>query len=105
MNHLVNHYGHLLALSANSPFWQGHDTGYASQRAMIFQQIPTSGMPYLFQRWEEFEQYTRDLMDTGVIEEDSENRWTCARCRATAPWRCASATAPRPCRRSGPWRP
>ncbi|WGH09940.1 glutamate--cysteine ligase [Rothia kristinae] len=75
VNHLVNHYGHLLALSANSPFWQGHDTGYASQRAMIFQQIPTSGMPYLFQRWEEFEQYTRDLMDTGVIEEDSENRW------------------------------
>lgn len=75
VNHLVNHYGHLLALSANSPYWQGVDTGYASQRAMIFQQIPTAGMPYLFTEWQEFEQYTQDLMDTGVIEEDSENRW------------------------------
>ena len=40
---LLNHYPHLLALSASSPFWDGEDTGYASNRAMMFQQLPTAG--------------------------------------------------------------
>lgn len=75
VNHLVNHYAHLLAISASSPFWEGTDTGYASQRAMTFQQIPTAGLPYAFREWSEFERYTQDLLDTGVIEENSENRW------------------------------
>jgi carboxylate-amine ligase len=75
VNQLVNYYPHLLALSANSPYWGGHDTGYASQRAMIFQQIPTAGLPFGFEQWHEFEDYTRDLLQTGVIDEASENRW------------------------------
>src|SRR5258707_1217680 len=39
---LLNHYPHLLALSASSPFWDGEDTGYASNRPMMFQQLPTA---------------------------------------------------------------
>ena len=46
---LLNHYPHLLALSASSPFWAGADTGYASNRAMMFQQLPTAGLPFQFQ--------------------------------------------------------
>ena len=46
---LLNQYPHLLALSASSPFWDGEDTGYASNRAMMFQQLPTAGLPFHFQ--------------------------------------------------------
>ncbi|WP_330445438.1 glutamate--cysteine ligase [Kocuria rhizophila] len=72
---LTNYYPHLLALSANSPYWCGHDTGYASHRALIFQQLSTAGLPFHFDSWSEYEAYVSDLMETGVIEETSENRW------------------------------
>ncbi len=35
----------LLALSANSPFWQGDDSGFASARTVIFQAFPRTGLP------------------------------------------------------------
>ena len=48
---LLNYYPHLLALSASSPWWGGEDTGYASNRSMMFQQLPTAGLPFQFQTW------------------------------------------------------
>ncbi|MDO4918739.1 glutamate--cysteine ligase [Kocuria sp.] len=72
---LMNYYPHLLALSANSPYWSGHDTGYASHRTQIFQQLSTAGLPYHFDTWAEYESYVADLLATGVIAEISENRW------------------------------
>ena len=45
----------LLALSANSPFWHGRDTGLASTRIKVFDPFPRSGMPPAFSSWEEFE--------------------------------------------------
>ncbi|KUP28097.1 glutamate--cysteine ligase [Actinomycetes bacterium M1A6_2h] len=72
---LMNYYPHLLALSANSPYWCGHDTGYASQRAQLFQQLSTAGLPFHFDSWDEYEAYVADLIATDVIEETSENRW------------------------------
>ncbi|WP_237222604.1 glutamate--cysteine ligase [Rothia nasimurium] len=75
LNGLTNFYPHLLALSASSPFWEGEDTGFASQRAQIFQQLPTSGLPFTFERWEDYEDYLNDLAVTGVIDDPSENRW------------------------------
>ncbi len=45
---LTAHLGHLQAISASSPFWAGEDTGYASNRAMVFQQLPTAGIPRQF---------------------------------------------------------
>lgn len=72
---LLNWYPHLLALSASSPIWSGHDTGYASNRAMMFQQLPTAGLPFQFHTWEEFEAYADDLLTTGVIEQIDEIRW------------------------------
>ncbi|MCT2021269.1 glutamate--cysteine ligase [Kocuria marina] len=72
---LLNYYPHLLALSANSPYWCGQDTGYASHRALIFQQLSTAGLPFHFDTWSEYESYVNDLIETGVIEEISENRW------------------------------
>ena len=54
---LLNQFPHLQALSASSPVWSGTDTGYASNRAMMFQQLPTAGLPFQFQTWEEYEGY------------------------------------------------
>ena len=75
LSSLLNVYPHLLALSASSPVWAGTDTGYASNRALMFQQLPTAGLPFQFQRWSEFEDFAQDQLTTGVIEELSEIRW------------------------------
>ncbi len=72
---LLNQFPHLQALSASSPVWSGTDTGYASNRAMMFQQLPTAGLPFQFQTWEEYEGYVADALHTGVIEDISEIRW------------------------------
>ncbi len=75
LSSLLNHYPHLLALSASSPIWENTDTGYASNRALMFQQLPTAGLPFQFTSWSEFEAFAGDQMTTGVIEELSEIRW------------------------------
>ena len=45
----------LLALSANSPFWHGRDTGLASTRTKVFDTFPRTGLPPAFSSFEEFE--------------------------------------------------
>ena len=47
---LLNYHPHLQALSASSPIWAGIDTGYASNRALMFQQLPTAGLPFQFEQ-------------------------------------------------------
>src|SRR6202008_1375973 len=75
MTSLLNYYPHLLALSASSPWWGGEDTGYASNRAMMFQQLPTAGLPFHFQRWSQFEGFVYDQKKTGIIDHMDEIRW------------------------------
>jgi carboxylate-amine ligase len=72
---LLTWFPHLQALSASSPFWAGQDTGYASNRALLFQQLPTAGLPFHFTRWQEYEDYVGDLMTTGVIDGLADIRW------------------------------
>jgi carboxylate-amine ligase len=72
---MLRYYPHLQALSASSPIWAGVDTGYASNRALMFQQLPTAGLPFHFQTWEEFEGYVGDALTTGVVDVLSEIRW------------------------------
>ena len=72
---LINYQPHLLALSASSPYWGGADTGYASQRSLMFQQLPTGGLPFHFDQWSEYEKYVADMMHTGVVDELNEIRW------------------------------
>jgi carboxylate-amine ligase len=75
LSSLLNYYPHLQALSASSPIWAGLDTGYASNRALMFQQLPTAGLPFQFEKWSEYERFVSDQMTTGVIEELAEIRW------------------------------
>lgn len=67
INALMTKFPHLLALSASSPGWDGLDTGYASQRTMLYQQLPTAGMPYQFETWEQWRGFLKDQATSGVI--------------------------------------
>ena len=67
INALMTKYPHLLAISACSPGWDGLDTGYASNRTMLYQQLPTAGMPYQFKDWAAWQDYMRDQSISGVI--------------------------------------
>jgi len=75
MRALLTRFAHLQSLAASSPFWDRQDTGYASNRAMMFQQLPTAGVPYQFDTWPELAGYVEDMTQTGVIEDFSEVRW------------------------------
>ena len=75
INALAIYLPHLQALSASSPFWAGDRTGYASNRALVFQQLPTAGLPWPLQNWSEFESYLDDMVGTGVMADASEVRW------------------------------
>ena len=62
----------MLALSANSPFWNGYDTGLASARARIFEGLPNTGMPTAFEDFETFRRFERTMVETGSINDRGE---------------------------------
>ncbi len=66
---------HLQALSASSPYWAGERTGYASNRALVFQQLPTAGIPWQLENWAAFEHYLEGMQRTGVMADATEVRW------------------------------
>lgn len=72
---MLGYFAHFQSLSASSPFWGGKDTGYASNRALMFQQLPTAGLGFQFETWDQLEGYVGDMMHTGVIDGFDEVRW------------------------------
>ncbi|MCI7551113.1 MAG: glutamate--cysteine ligase [Actinomycetaceae bacterium] len=72
---MVTRFAHIQALTASSPFWNGVRTGYADNRAMVFQQLPTAGTPYQFTTWQDLERYVSGMLKTGVIDAFDEVRW------------------------------
>jgi carboxylate-amine ligase len=66
---LRTHLPELLAVSANSPFWQGRDTGLASTRIVLFEAFPRSGLPPAFSSFEEFELLIERGVKTGSFED------------------------------------
>ena len=75
INTLTAYLPHLQSLAASSPFWAGERTGYASNRALVFQQLPTAGLPWALHSWTEFENYLDDMVRTGVMADATEVRW------------------------------
>ncbi|QPK80936.1 glutamate--cysteine ligase [Schaalia sp. ZJ405] len=67
--------GQLIAISASSPYWDGIDTDYASNRTMMFQQLPTAGIPRQFDTWEEFSDFTDQMIRANAISTVDELRW------------------------------
>ncbi|WP_435358585.1 glutamate--cysteine ligase [Haloarchaeobius sp. DFWS5] len=59
----------MLALSANSPYWNGFDTGLASARAKIFENLPNTGMPTRFEDFESYQRFENLMIDTDSIND------------------------------------
>lgn len=66
---------HILALSTNSPFWVGRNTGYHSYRLQVFQRFPRTGIPDLFESVEEFDGYVNLLVKTRCIDNAKKIWW------------------------------
>jgi carboxylate-amine ligase len=66
---------HLLAMSCSSPFWRGEDTGLASYRLSIFDNLPRTGLPPAFNSFDAYQRTTGVLVDLGVIEDTSKIWW------------------------------
>jgi carboxylate-amine ligase len=66
---------HLLALSSNSPFWLGMDTGLRSYRCKVFDKFPRTNIPDLFSSWSEFENYVDLLIHTKCIDNAKKIWW------------------------------
>jgi carboxylate-amine ligase len=72
---MLHHLPLLLALSANSPFWEGRSTGLMSNRSKIMEGLPTAGLPYTMRNWSEYVWLVKHLMETGFINSIREIWW------------------------------
>jgi carboxylate-amine ligase len=70
--HLVNSMRyflpHLYALSTNSPFWEGRNTGFKSFRSKVFDKFPRTGIPGIFDNYAQYENYVNLLVKTRCID-------------------------------------
>jgi carboxylate-amine ligase len=75
MNHARYFVPHLLALSTNSPFWLGMNTGLHSYRCKVFDKFPRTNMPDFFPSWGEYENYVKLLIKTNSIDNAKKIWW------------------------------
>jgi len=77
--HLVNSLRyflpHFYALSTNSPFWEGRNTGFKSFRTKVFDKFPRTGIPGVFRSYAQYEQYLDILTKTGCIDNPKKIWW------------------------------
>ncbi|MCD4784023.1 MAG: carboxylate-amine ligase [Candidatus Eremiobacteraeota bacterium] len=65
----------ILALSANSPFHRGRDTGFMSFRSVVYPRFPRSGIPRHFTSYRQYKEYIDTLKKTGCIKSPGEVWW------------------------------
>lgn len=75
INLLCPYLPHLLALSANSPFWEGVDTEFASIRSVLFRPAAHAGVPQHFASWGEFSHYCKVMHQGGAIQATKDLYW------------------------------
>ena len=75
LNAIRGHLPVLLALSANSPFWQGRDSGLASARTPIFQAFPRTGPPRRFSGYADYVEAIDVLVRCDAIPEPTFLWW------------------------------
>jgi glutamate---cysteine ligase / carboxylate-amine ligase len=66
---------HIYALSVNSPFWVGQDTGLKGYRLKVFERFPRTGIPDAFESLAEYEEFCRLLVKTGCIDNPKKIWW------------------------------
>jgi len=75
MNHARYFVPHILALSTNSPFWLGMDTGLKSYRCKVFDKFPRTNIPDYFPSWGEYENFINLLIKTRCIDNAKKIWW------------------------------
>jgi carboxylate-amine ligase len=66
---------HLYALSANSPFWEGRNTGFKSFRSKVFDKFPRTGIPEHFSSLAEYDRFLELLVRTNCIDSAKKIWW------------------------------
>lgn len=78
-NHIANStryfLPHVYALSTNSPFWEGRQTGYKSFRTKVFDKFPRTGIPEAFESIEAYDNYVKLLVKTNCIDNAKKIWW------------------------------
>ena len=78
-NHIANSaryfLPHIYALSTNSPFWEGRQTGYKSFRTKVFDKFPRTGIPDIFDSIEAYDNYVKLLVKTNCIDNAKKIWW------------------------------
>ena len=67
MNQIRYFLPHILALTTSSPFWHGRDTGLKSYRCVVFESLPRTGIPPIFNSYEEYERFVGLLGRVGSL--------------------------------------
>jgi carboxylate-amine ligase len=75
MNHARYFVPHMLALSTNSPFWLGMNTGLKSYRCKVFDKFPRTNIPDYFPSWGEYENFIKLLIKTNCIDNAKKIWW------------------------------
>jgi glutamate---cysteine ligase / carboxylate-amine ligase len=75
MNSLRYFLPHILALSSNSPFWLGMETGFKSYRSKVFERFPRTGIPDVFSNWADYETFVNLLIRTNCIDNGKKIWW------------------------------
>jgi carboxylate-amine ligase len=66
---------HIYALSTNSPFWCGRNTGFKSYRSKVFDKFPRTGIPEYFETAHAYDDYVNLLVKTGCIDNGKKIWW------------------------------
>jgi glutamate---cysteine ligase / carboxylate-amine ligase len=75
MNSMRYFLPHILALSTNSPFWKGNNTGFKSYRSKVFERFPRTNLPDKFASYAEYEQYVNLLIKTNCLDNAKKIWW------------------------------
>ena len=75
MNQVRSFLPHIYALSVNSPFWVGRNTGLKGYRLKVFERFPRTGIPDAFESLSEYEDYCKLLVKTGCIDNPKKIWW------------------------------
>lgn len=75
MNQACYFLPHIFALSTNSPFWEGRQTGYKSFRTKVFDKFPRTGLPEYFDHVASYDKYLDTLVKTNCIDNPKKIWW------------------------------
>ncbi len=75
MNQACYFLPHIYALTTNSPFWEGRNTGFKAFRAKIFAKFPRTGLPEYFDSVQSYDNYVETLVKTNCIDNPKKIWW------------------------------